>query len=471
MHLRAVPPLAPVGPDLKSTQALIRANVATAGIPPFLERLTTLMDHGRRISVIGLGYVGLPVAVAFGRQSDQRVIAFDIDPRRIDELRRGFDRTGEVDSEALRQVSLHLTTDPADLARADFHIVTVPTPITEAKQPDLRPMIAASRSVGRHLKRGDIVVYESTVYPGVTEEICAPILAEESGLAFGRDFTLGYSPERINPGDREHRLETIVKVISGSDLATRDVVAHVYGSVVTAGIHVAPSIATAEAAKVIENTQRDLNIALMNELAIIFGRLGIDTSDVLAAARTKWNFLPFQPGLVGGHCIGVDPYYLTSRAEESGYTPQVILAGRRINDEMGRHIADETVKRLVRHRRANGATVTVLGFTFKEDVPDVRNTRVVDIVRRLEEFGLSVQVHDPLADAEEAAREYGVRLVSRPDLIPADALIVAVKHRPFVDGGWRMATGLLRKGQGPVMDVKGMLNRSEVPDGVELWRL
>jgi UDP-N-acetyl-D-galactosamine dehydrogenase len=429
------------------------------------------MTHGRKISVIGLGYVGLPVAVAFGARGAGEVVAFDIDERRVAELRDGHDRTGEVEPAALARARLRLTADPADLGAADFHIVTVPTPITRTKQPDLRPVIAASRTVGRQLSRGDIVVYESTVYPGVTEEICAPILEEESGLVFGRDFTLGYSPERINPGDKEHRLETIVKVVAGSDPATRDIVAKVYGAVVAAGIHVAPSIAVAEAAKVIENTQRDLNIALMNELAIIFGRLGIDTSDVLAAAYTKWNFLRFQPGLVGGHCIGVDPYYLTSRAEQTGYTPHVILAGRRINDGMGRHIAEEAIKRLVRHRRANDATVTVLGFTFKEDVPDVRNTRVVDIVARLEEFGIRVQLHDPVADAEGARREYGVDLLGLADLQPADAVIVAVRHAAFVAGGWPFICSLLKGRSGPVLDVKGLLARSEAPDGVDLWRL
>jgi len=429
------------------------------------------MDHGRRISVIGLGYVGLPVAVAFGQSGAGEVVAFDIDERRISELGRGHDRTGEVEAARLQAARLRLTSDPTDLQRADFHIVTVPTPITPAKQPDLRPLMAASRMVGRQLAKGGIVVYESTVYPGVTEEICAPILEQESGLTYRRDFTLGYSPERINPGDKEHRLETIVKVVAGSDLATRQVVAAVYGSVVTAGIHEAPSIAAAEAAKVIENTQRDLNIALMNELAIIFGRLGIDTSDVLAAAYTKWNFLRFQPGLVGGHCIGVDPYYLTSRAEEAGYVPHVILAGRRINDGMGRHIADEAIKRLVRHRRANDAVVTVLGFTFKEDVPDVRNTRVVDIVARLEEFGIRVQVHDPVADAEAALHEYGITLRSADALEPADAVIIAVKHRAFLAGGWDFVRGLLKADLGPVLDVKGLLDRGSTPDGIDLWRL
>ena len=429
------------------------------------------MGHGRKIAVVGLGYVGLPVAVAFGGLDAGEVIALDIDEVRIRDLKLGHDRTGEVDRVRLRQARLLLTSDPADLRLADFHIVTVPTPITVTKQPDLRPVVAATEMLGKQIKSGDIIVYESTVYPGVTEEVCAPILEKESGLRFGSDFTLGYSPERINPGDREHRLETIVKVVSGSDRETCEIVAEVYRTVVEAGIHVAPSIAAAEAAKVIENIQRDLNIALMNELAIIFGRLKIDTSDVLAAARTKWNFLPFQPGLVGGHCIGVDPYYLTNRAEQTGYIPHVILAGRRINDEMGRHIADETIKRLVRHHRANDATVTILGFTFKEDVPDVRNTRVVDIVARLQEFRVRVQVHDPIADAVETHHEYGLTLMSVASLQPADAVIIAVKHRSFVEGGWPMVSALLKDGSGPIMDVKGLLERADAPNADDLWRL
>lgn len=429
------------------------------------------MSHGRRISVVGLGYVGLPVAVAFGQQDGTEVIAFDINATRIDELRRGIDRTEEVDGDELRRARLRLTADPEDLRRADFHIVTVPTPITEGSLPDLGPLVAASRTLGRVLKKGDIVVYESTVYPGATEEDCVPVLEAESGLTFGRDFTVGYSPERINPGDKEHRFTTIKKVVSGSDPDTLRTVAAVYGSVVTAGIHAAATIKTAEAAKVIENTQRDLNIALMNELALIFDRLGIDTRDVLAAAGTKWNFLPFTPGLVGGHCIGVDPYYLTHRAQRAGYHPEVILAGRRINDGMGAFVARQALRHLLRAPRDGRAVVTVLGFTFKENVPDIRNTRVIDIVRELEGFGIDVQIHDPVADAADAAHEYGVTLVAEEALRPADAVILAVSHRRFQARGWDLPRALLRDGRGFVADVKGMLDRDAVPDGMTLWRL
>lgn len=429
------------------------------------------MGHGRKISVIGLGYVGLPVAVAFGQQDGGEVIAFDIDARRIQELREGHDRTGEVESEELRAARLHLTADPEDLKRADIHIVTVPTPITEGALPDLSPLLAASRTVGRVLKKGDIVVYESTVYPGATEEDCVPILERESGLTFGTDFTVGYSPERINPGDKEHRFTTIKKVVSGSDAATLTIVAAVYGSVVTAGVHEAPTIKTAEAAKVIENTQRDLNIALMNELALIFDRLEIDTRDVLAAAGTKWNFLPFTPGLVGGHCIGVDPYYLTHRAQRAGYHPEVILAGRRINDGMGAFVARQAIRHLLTHRRDSAPVVTVLGLTFKENVPDIRNTKVVDILAELNAFGIQVQVHDPVADARDAQHEYGVTLMDEADLAPADAVICAVSHTALTDQGWALPQRLLHNGSGFVADVKGVLDRDTVPDGITLWRL
>ena len=427
------------------------------------------MSHGRKIAVIGLGYVGLPVAVAFAR-AGAPVIGFDIDRTRIDELRAGRDRTREVDAAELAQPSLAYTDDPKALARADFFIVTVPTPIDAAKRPDLRAMLAASETVGRVLKPGDVVVYESTVYPGAVEEDCAPVLERASGLACGRDFTVGYSPERINPGDRKHRFETITKVVSAQDDKTLDVVAAVYGSAVTAGIHRAPSIKVAEAAKVIENTQRDLNIAFMNELSAICHALGIDTGDVLAAARTKWNFLPFNPGLVGGHCIGVDPYYITHRAEKAGYAPQVILAGRHINDGVGRRVARECVRMLMQRGTA-GPTVTVLGLTFKENVPDIRNSRVVDIVRELSSFGIAAQVHDPLALADEAAREYGIALAAMPALRPADAVILAVAHDDYVRGGWAMIEKLLKPGGGVVLDVKAMLDRAAKPAGVELWRL
>jgi UDP-N-acetyl-D-galactosamine dehydrogenase len=427
------------------------------------------LSHGRRIAVIGLGYVGLPVAVAFAR-AGAPVVGFDIDRTRIDELRAGRDRTREVDAAELARPTLAYTCDPAELARADFYIVTVPTPIDAAKRPDLHALLAASETVGRALKRGDIVVYESTVYPGAIEEDCAPVLERASGLKSGRDFALGYSPERINPGDKTHRFETITKVVSAQDARTLDVVAAVYGSAVTAGLHRAPSIKVAEAAKVIENTQRDLNIAFMNELSAICHALGIDTGDVLAAARTKWNFLPFHPGLVGGHCIGVDPYYITDRAERAGYAPQVILAGRQINDGVGRRVARECVRMLMQ-RGGGTPAVTVLGLTFKENVPDTRNSRVVDIVRELASFGIVAQVHDPLALAAEAEHEYGVRLVEMPSLSRADAVILAVAHDDYVRGGWAMIEKLLKPGGGVVLDVKNMLDRAGKPPGVELWRL
>ncbi|MCF8477555.1 MAG: nucleotide sugar dehydrogenase [Pseudolabrys sp.] len=427
------------------------------------------MPHGRKIAVIGLGYVGLPVAVAFAR-SGVPVIGFDIDRKRVDELRSGHDRTREVEAADLAQPSLRYECEPAGLADADFYIVTVPTPIDDANRPDLGAMLAASNTVAGVLKRGDIVVYESTVYPGAVEEDCLPVLERKSGLLGGRDFTVGYSPERINPGDKVHRFETIVKVVSAQDARTLDIVADVYGSVVTAGIHRAPTIKVAEAAKVIENTQRDLNIAFMNELSAIFHRLGIDTGDVLAAAATKWNFLDYHPGLVGGHCIGVDPYYLTYRAEKAGYHPEIILAGRRINDGMGQWVARECVRSLTL-RNCTNSVVTVLGMTFKEDVPDIRNSRVIDIVRELERFGIRVQVHDPLARAEETKHEYGVALAAMETLEPADAVILAVGHRAYVAEGWPLMQKLLKGGKGSVIDVKSRLDRAHKPEGIELWRL
>ncbi len=427
------------------------------------------MSHGRKIAVVGLGYVGLPVAVSFAR-SGVPVVGFDVDEGRVAELRKGNDRTCEVKVEDLCQQQLVFTSDPGDMRESDFFIVTVPTPIDEARRPDLRALIAASRSVGSVLKKGNIVVYESTVYPGAVEEDCIPILAKISDLKPGIDFTVGYSPERINPGDKQHRFETITKVVSAQDAKTLDIVADVYGSVVTAGIHRAPSIKVAEAAKVIENTQRDLNIAFMNELSLIFQALGIDTADVLAAARTKWNFMPFQPGLVGGHCIGVDPYYLTFRAEIAGYHPEVILAGRRINDGMGQRVARECIRGLLR-RKTNGGVVTVLGLTFKENVPDIRNSKVIDIVRELQSFGLTVQLHDPMADAVDAKHEYDVALTELNALQPADAVVLAVAHDRYIDGGWPLIQRLLRDGTGIVLDVKIKLDRASKPADIELWRL
>lgn len=428
------------------------------------------MTNKRRIAVIGLGYVGLPVAVAFARNGSS-VVAFDINEKRIAELRSGHDATGEVETADLKSAALEITSDAEQLKKADFFIVTVPTPITDTKRPDLSALMAASGTVGRALKPGDIVVYESTVYPGATEEDCVPVLEKTSGLRCGPDFKVGYSPERINPGDREHRFETITKIVSGCDAETLDVVAAVYGEVVTAGVHRAANIKTAEAAKVIENTQRDLNIALMNELALICHRFGIDTNDVLDAAATKWNFLHFTPGLVGGHCIGVDPYYLTHKAEKEGYIPQVILAGRRINDDIGRFVATEMVRRLLK-RGANGPlSVTILGITFKENVPDVRNTRVIDIVQELVRFGVSVSIHDPMADQTDVTREFGLTLSPLDEMPPADGVILAVAHTDYVEKGWPLIEGLLKDGQGLVADVRACFDRSSKPDGIELWRL
>jgi UDP-N-acetyl-D-galactosamine dehydrogenase len=428
-----------------------------------------LAAHSRKISIIGLGYVGLPAAVAFAR-SGTPVIGFDIDRSRVAELRSGADRTREVEPRELKLPSLKFTSDVADLAEADFHIVTVPTPVDAARRPDLGAMLAASRAVGGVLKPGHIVVYESTVYPGAVEEDCIPVLEQASKLKAGIDFTVGYSPERINPGDKTHRFETITKVVSAQDSATLDIVAAVYGSVVTAGIHRAPSIKVAEAAKVIENTQRDLNIAFMNELSAIFHQLGIDTGDVLAAAATKWNFLNYQPGLVGGHCIGVDPYYLTYRAEKAGYNPAIILAGRRINDGVGARVAQECVRSLTL-RNCTNSVVTILGMTFKEDVPDIRNSKVIDIVHELSRFGIKAQVHDPLASMEETRHEYGVGLTAMKDLAPADAVILAVAHGDYIKEGWPLMTRLLKSGKGTVLDVKSKLDRARKPDEVELWRL
>ena len=427
------------------------------------------MSHNRKIAVIGLGYVGLPVAVAFAR-SGVRVVGFDIDQGRIDELLAGVDRTREIEGPDLHLPTLAYTADVGKLGMVDFFIVTVPTPIDNANRPDLRPLLSASRTVGAAMTKGAIVVYESTVYPGCIEEDCVPVLEQVSGLKAGRDFTVGYSPERINPGDKKHRFETITKVVAGQDAATLDIVADVYGSVVTAGVHRAPSIKVAEAAKVIENTQRDLNIAFMNELSAICHRLGIDTGDVLAAAGTKWNFQKFYPGLVGGHCIGVDPYYLTYRAERAGYHPQVILAGRRINDNVGQRVALACVQSLFKRQRTN-AVVTVLGVTFKENVPDTRNSKVADIVSELKSSGVTVQVHDPMALPVEAKHEYGITLMAHQELKPADAVVLAVAHDEYVSQGWGLIQKLLRDGDGAVFDVKGILDRATKPAAIELWRL
>ena len=427
--------------------------------------------HNRKVSVIGLGYVGLPVAAALGNLGLGKVIAFDINQKRVSELKQGIDHTGEVIAKDLIKSDLLITDNYNDLKQADFHIVTVPTPIDEAKRPDLKPVYKATETVGKILKRGDIVVYESTVYPGVTELECVPILEELSGLKYLKDFTVGYSPERINPSDKIHRLETIVKVVSGSDDKTLQTVSEVYGSIVKAGIHKAPSIMVAEAAKVIENTQRDLNIALMNELAIIFNKLGIDTKDVLEAAGTKWNFLKFFPGLVGGHCIGVDPYYLTHRAEKLGYHPEVILSGRKINDGMGHYIASQTIKSLMKKGITNHPKIAVLGLTFKEDCPDIRNTRVVDIIAELKEFGAEVLVCDPYADVNEVKAEYNIHLTDVSEIKNVDAVIFAVAHQKYALKGWDFITSLLKKEKGFVADVKAVLDRNKKPQNIDLWRL
>ena len=428
------------------------------------------MKTERIISVIGLGYVGLPVAVAFGKV--RRTVGFDINSVRIKELQNGHDRTGEVTTADLQAADILFTEHLDELSLADFHIVAVPTPVDEAHQPDLSLMYRASETVGRALKKGDIVVYESTVYPGVTEDECVPVLERVSGLVCGRDFAVGYSPERINPGDKEHTFTKIKKVVSGQDAGTLEIVAQVYESVVTAGVHRATSIKVAEAAKVIENTQRDLNIALMNELSLIFDRMGIDTNDVLEAAGTKWNFLKFKPGLVGGHCIGVDPYYLTHKAEKIGYIPQVILAGRRINDGMGKFVAQRAIREMI-HAGHNilGSTVTILGLTFKEDCPDLRNSKVIDIINELIDYGIHVQVCDPLADPEEAIHEYGVRLVPIAELQPAAAVVAAVAHRQFLTWSAHDIKRFMN-GNPVLIDVKGMYDlRAMTTAGIRVWRL
>lgn len=424
----------------------------------------------RRIAVLGLGYVGLPVALAFAREFPG-TIGFDINERRVKELAGGHDRTNETTDDELSSSTITFTANPEDLRAADFYVVAVPTPIDHNRKPDLRACIGASELVGKVVGKGDIVVYESTVYPGVTEDVCAPAIERVSGLKSGVDFKLGYSPERINPGDREHTLERITKIVSGQDADTLEIVAAVYGKIIKAGVHRAPSIKAAEAAKVIENTQRDLNIALMNELAIIFDRLGIETRDVLAAARTKWNFVPFRPGLVGGHCIGVDPYYLTWKAEETGYHPEVILAGRRINDSMGAYVANRLIKMLRSSPTPlSQMRVGIFGLTFKENVGDLRNSRVPDIVRELQEFGILPFVHDPLADRHEATEEYGLELCDLDQLTNLDAAVLAVPHRAYLqqlEGNW----GAIVKSGGALIDVAAALDRSAVPAGVSYWAL
>lgn len=427
-----------------------------------------------KISLIGLGYVGMPIAVSFAKKA--KVIGYDLNEKKIELYRNGIDPTLEVGDEAIKNTTVEFTADETKLREAKFHIVAVPTPVNADHTPDLAPVEAASEILGRNLTRGSIVVYESTVYPGVTEEVCVPILERESGLKCGVDFKVGYSPERINPGDKVHRLETIVKIVSGMDAETLDTVAKVYELVVEAGVHRAESIKVAEAAKVIENSQRDINIAFMNELSIIFNKMGIDTKAVLEAAGTKWNFLKFFPGLVGGHCIGVDPYYLTYKAEQIGYHSQVILAGRRINDDMGRYVAENTVKKLIAAGvNVKDARVAILGFTFKENCPDTRNTRVTDIVNELEEYGITPAVSDPVADTAEAKQHYGIDFVGLNEIRSMDAVIIAVAHGEFLkltaDDIGAMFKAEENKNR-VLIDVKGILNKNDyTAAGYQYWRL
>lgn len=422
-----------------------------------------------KIAVIGLGYVGLPVAVALARKFDG-VIGFDVFERRVDSLNSGTDWTGEISDEDLAASTLAITADPAQLAEASFLIVTVPTPIDDENRPDLSPIRSACELIGKRLRKGAIVVFESTVYPGVTDDICAPLLESYSGLKRGTDFWLGYSPERINPGDKIHRLETITKIVSAEDDTSLERVKAVYGAIIEAGLHIAPTIKVAEAAKVIENTQRDLNIALMNEISLIFDLMGIRTSDVLAAAGTKWNFLKFTPGLVGGHCIGVDPYYLTSAAERLGYRPDVILAGRRINDGMGAHVARKLMKLLIqRGGNPSAAKVGIFGLTFKEDVPDLRNSKVPDIVAELKEYGVEALIHDPHADTAGAEHEYGLSLSDLSKLSDLDGAVFAVPHKDYLDN---LADIVARvKPDGVIIDIKSALSPEQVGSGQTYWSL
>ncbi|HIJ56790.1 MAG TPA: nucleotide sugar dehydrogenase [Deltaproteobacteria bacterium] len=431
----------------------------------------SLTEKKDKIAIIGLGYVGLPLAVHLSEHFN--VVGYDLKQERIDDLKAGKDITLEVSEEALSNADIVFTGNPSELAQCRLIIVAVPTPIDEHRIPDLQPLRSASEIAGKHLQKGSCVVFESTVYPGVTEEVCLPILERESGLIMGKDFTLGYSPERINPGDKIHTIDKVVKIVAGSDDQTRRLLAQVYGLVVNAGIHEVSSIKVAEAAKVIENTQRDLNIALMNELAMIFDRIGIDTKEVLKAAETKWNFLSFEPGLVGGHCIGVDPYYLTFKSESLGYHPEMILAGRRINDNMGKYIAERTVKVLIRSgRQVLGSRVGILGITFKENVPDLRNTKVVDIVKELMDYGIEVRVHDPLADPEEAKRYYGIELKPFEDLSGVDAVIIAVKHNAYLQMGLSKISRLCTNHNAVVIDIKGAFSPEEAEKlKILYWRL
>ena len=432
-----------------------------------------LVAGEEKLSLVGLGYVGMPIAVAFARKI--KVVGYDLNEKKIELYRSGVDPTREVGDEVIRNTAVEFTADETKLREAKFHIVAVPTPVNDDHTPDLTPVEGASRTLGRNLQKGSVVVFESTVYPGVTEEICVPILEKESGLKCGVDFKIGYSPERINPGDKVHRLETITKIVSGMDEETLDTVAKVYELVVEAGVYRAESIQVAEAAKVIENSQRDINIAFMNELSIIFNKMGIDTRSVLAAAGTKWNFLPFFPGLVGGHCIGVDPYYLTYRAEQMGYHSQIILAGRRINDDMGKYVAENVVKNLIKADvPVKTAKVAILGFTFKENCPDTRNTKVIDIVKELREYGIEPVIVDETADGEEAKRLYGVELADRSAVTGVDALIIAVAHAEFTGMDREKIDACFNPDNAKkvLVDVKGVLDRKQYQDEAYIyWRL
>lgn len=432
-----------------------------------------LVNGEEKLSLVGLGYVGMPIAVAFGRKIN--VIGYDLNAQKVEQYKAGYDPTREVGDDVIKQANVEFTADENKLKEAKFHIVAVPTPVNDDHTPDLRPVEGASRTVGRNLVKGSIVVFESTVYPGVTEDICVPIMEKESGLTCGVDFKVGYSPERINPGDKVHRLETIVKIVSGMDEETLDTIAKVYELVVEAGVYRADSIKVAEAAKVIENSQRDINIAFMNELSIIFNKLGIDTKSVLEAAGTKWNFLNFFPGLVGGHCIGVDPYYLTYKAEEMGYHSQIILSGRRINDDMGRYVAENVVKNLIKADIAvKTARVAILGFTFKENCPDTRNTKVIDIVKELREYGIEPVIVDETADAQEAERLYGVKLAGREAVKDLDALVIAVAHEEFSHLSKEEIAGFFNQAHEKkvLVDIKGILNRRDyMTEEYMYWRL
>ncbi|PKM90617.1 MAG: nucleotide sugar dehydrogenase [Firmicutes bacterium HGW-Firmicutes-10] len=433
-----------------------------------------IRDREEKISLIGLGYVGMPIAVSFAKKVN--VIGFDISKEKIELYKRGIDPTKEVGNEIIRDTTIEFTSDEKRLRESKFHIVAVPTPVNSDHTPDLRPVESASRTVGRNLTRGSIVVFESTVYPGVTEEICIPILEKESGMICGKDFKVGYSPERINPGDKVHRLETIVKVVSGMDEESLDIIAQVYELVVIAGVYRAESIKVAEAAKVIENSQRDINIAFMNELSIIFNKMGIDTNAVLKAAGTKWNFLKFTPGLVGGHCIGVDPYYLTYKAEQLGYHSQIILSGRKINDDMGRYVAENLIKKLIKADvSVKDAKVAILGFTFKENCPDIRNTKVIDIINELKEYGIHPIIADPEADSDEAVHEYGIEFETIEEIFDMDAIVIAVGHDRFLNLSDKDFERMFKKAPNEnkvLLDIKGLFDRKKYESlGYRYWRL